>query len=463
MKNFSLKNLIIVVLAVIIGVIIGLLAPPEGLTEVAMAYLGIFVGMLILLITGALPSWAACLGALALMVVFKVGTIPEIFSAFAGSIVWLMIAVFAFSAAVIKSGLMTRMALKLLTVFPKNYRGQVLSLMTVGTVISPLIPSSNAKVNLLIPMATEMTKEVGYEKKSKPALGLFTACFMPPYVGSHAFLTGNANVPFMIGIMGLSFSWIGWFQLTWLWLIVVLIGTYIFCMTYCKPKEKLDLPEEYFSDKLKELGKMSFNEKVAAIVVIVCLVLWIAQPLHGVDAGIICLLGAIVLALFGVLDTKDFRTQVPWDLIMFIGALIGGAGLMSTVGVSTWLAGIMGPVLSPLVNNIWLFVPALCIITWIMRAVIPANGVVLVILFAIFSPLLESAGISTFVLCFVVYVVSNIWFNSFQNPFVIGILGVAGNEYVTIKEFKKSAYAYMLISLVAMMGSIPLWSLMGFC
>lgn len=50
-----------------------------------------------------------------------------------------------------------------------------------------------------------------------------------------------------------------------------------------------------------------------------------------------------------------------------------------------------------------------------------------------------------------------------MNPFVIGTLGVAGNEYVTIKEFKKSAYAYAVISIVAMMGSIPLWMAMGLC
>ncbi|MEG0072546.1 MAG: SLC13 family permease, partial [Raoultibacter sp.] len=282
MKNFSFKNLALVILAVVVGIVIANLPVPEGLEKIAMTYLGIFIGMLVLLVTNPIPTWTSCLGALSLMVVFKVGTIPEVFSAFSGSIVWLMIAVFAFSAAVINSGLMTRLALKLLTIFPKNYFGQVLSLMTIGTVMSPMIPSSNAKVNLLIPMATEMTKEVGYEKRSKPALGLFSATFMPPYIGSHAFLTGNANVPFMIGIMGVTFSWTGWFEMTWVWLILILLGTFIFCMTYCKPKEKLDLPPTYFADKLKALGKMSSEEKITTVVILLCLVGWITQPMHGV-------------------------------------------------------------------------------------------------------------------------------------------------------------------------------------
>lgn len=460
MKAFNKKSLIVIVISLVVGAIVSQLPPPGGLDSVGMTYLGIFVGMLIMLIANALPSWATCLGAMALMVAFKIGTVAEVFSAFGGSIVWLMVAVFAFATAIENSGLLTRLALKMLTIFPKNYRGQVLSLLTAGLVVSPLIPSNNAKTNLLVPMATEMTKQVGYEKKSRPALGLLTAVFMPPYIGSHAFLTGSVNVAFMLGVVGLSFSWLGYLSMTWVWLILLLIGTFIFCMTFCKPKEKLDLPPSYFSDKYKALGKMSKQEWVTLFVVIVCLGLWIANIF---DAGMVALLGAVALTAFGMLTPKDFQTRIPWGLIMFIGALIGIAGFMSTTGVSAWLASIIGPIVSPIVSSVWIFVPVLLVLTWILRALIPAQGVCLVILYSIFGPLLPDAGISLFIFGFVEYIGGNIWFNSFMNPFVLGALGVAGNEYVTIKEFKKSAYAYAIISVVAMMGSIPLWMAMGLC
>ena len=460
MKEFSRKNLVLLVVSIAVGVVIAHIPPPEGLDSVGMTYLGIFVGMLVALISNAVPSWAACLGALALMVAFRVGTVAEVFSAFGGSIVWLMIAVFTFAAAIENSGLLTRLALKMLSVFPKNYRGQVLSLMAAGLVISPLIPSNNAKTNLLVPMATEMTKQVGYEKKSGPALGLLTAVFIPPYIGSHAFLTGSANVAFMLGVIGLSFSWVGYLSMTWVWLILLLVGTYIFCMVFCRPKEKLNLPASYFSDKYKELGKMKKEEWVALVVIAVCRVLWIG---NFFDAGMVALLGGIVLCAFGILKPSDFQTRIPWGLIMFIGAIISIAGFMSPLGVSAWIATVLGPIVSPVISNVWIFVPVLLIITWVLRAFIPAQGPCLIILFSIFGPLLPDAGISLFILGFVEYIGGNIWFNSFMNPFVIGTLGVAGNEYVTIKEFKKSAYAYAVISIVAMMGSIPLWMAMGLC
>ena len=314
MKEFNKKSIIMLVVSIAVGAVIANIPPFEGLTATSMTYLGIFVGMLIMLIANALPSWATCLGAMALMVAFQVGSLAEVFSAFGGSIVWLMIAVFAFATAIENSGLLTRLALKMLTIFPKNYRGQVLSLMTAGLVVSPLIPSNNAKTNLLAPMATEMTKQVGYEKRSKPALGLLTAVFMPPYIGSHAFLTGSANVAFMLGVVGLSFSWVGYLSLTWVWLILLLLGTYIFCMTYCRPKEKLNLPENYFSDKYQALGKMKKEEWVALVVVVACLALWISNIF---DAGMVALLGAVVMSAFGILTPKDFQTRIPWGLIMF--------------------------------------------------------------------------------------------------------------------------------------------------
>lgn len=460
MKDFSVKNLIILIVSIVVGVVIANVPPLEGLDAKGMTYIGIFIAMLIMLITNALPTWATVLGAMGLMVAFQIGSVAEVFSSFGGSIVWLMIAVFAFAAGLQNSGLMTRLALKMLTVAPKNYFGQVLGLMLAGLVVSPLIPSNNAKTNLLVPLATEMTQQVGYEKRSKPALGLLTAVFIPPYIGSHAFLTGSVNVAYMLGVVGLSFAWVDYLSMTWLWLIILLVGTFLFCMTYCKPAQKLELPEGYFEEKYKALGKMKKEEWIALIITVVCLVFWIG---NFFDAGMVALIGSVAFCAFGLLSTKDFMTRIPWTLIMFIGALISIAGFMSTTGVSTWLATTLGPILSPIVSSVWVFVPVLLVITWILRAFIPAQGVVLVVLFAIFGPLLPDAGISLFIFGFVEYVGGNIWFNSYMNPFVLGALGMAGNEYVTIKEFKKSAIAYGVIELIAVMASIPLWMMLGLC
>ena len=134
------------------------------LSAASFVYAGVFLAVIVLLLTGALADWVVVLGASSLMIltdaVFrKVGimtepvfTMPGLFGAFSGSTVWLVIMVFALSAGIGKSGLLNRIAIAILSVFPPSYTGAVVAMMCTGTVLSPLIPSVNAKVNILIPL-----------------------------------------------------------------------------------------------------------------------------------------------------------------------------------------------------------------------------------------------------------------------------------------------------------------------
>ena len=54
---------------------------------------------------------------------------------------------------------------------------------------------------------------------------------------------------------------------------------------------------------------MKKEEWVALVVIAVCLVLWIG---NFFDAGMVALLGGIVLCAFGILKPSDFQTRIPW-------------------------------------------------------------------------------------------------------------------------------------------------------
>lgn len=462
MKGISTKNFVVIAIAAIVGVVISIIPPFPGVTPEGMRYIGIFLGMIIVLIFDALPSWAACLLGMGLMALTSVAPVTQVFASFSSSLVWLLIGVFAMTIGIQNSGLLTRIALKLLTIFPKNYLGQVLSMMAVGLVVNPVIPSNAAKTNLIIPLTTDMTEQVGYKEHSKPALGLFSAMFMPASIGSNAFVTGSAYAIFMMGVMGMSFSFGEWFSMAAVWWVCIILGTFIWCMTYCKPKEKLDLPAGYFEGKLKDLGNMSFQEKAVAIVLIFCLVLWIG---NWFDACTVSLIATVVMVMFGIIGKSDINTRMPWGLVIFIASIMSLSNLTSaeTLGVSAWLANVLGPIVQPLLGNIWILVPAVLIITWVLRFFIPAQGVVLVLVFSAFAPFLADAGISPFVVCFVEYMGGFVWFTAFMAPLVMGSLAVAGNKYVTIKEASKSSWAYAVICMIGMLASIPAWQFLGLC
>ena len=95
----------------------------ELLTPASYVYAGVFLSVIVLLLTQALPDWVVVIGASALMIltdaVFRktglqsapVFTMSGLFGAFSGSTVWLIIMVFALSAGIGKSGLLNRIAI----------------------------------------------------------------------------------------------------------------------------------------------------------------------------------------------------------------------------------------------------------------------------------------------------------------------------------------------------------------
>lgn len=454
------------------------------LSAASFVYAGVFLAVIVLLLTGALADWVVVLGASSLMIltdaVFrKVGimtepvfTMPGLFGAFSGSTVWLVIMVFALSAGIGKSGLLNRIAIAILSVFPPTYTGAVVAMMCTGTVLSPLIPSVNAKVNILIPFATSTTEEMGIKPRSKGALGLFTACYLPAYLGGNAFLTGSVYVSVIcgfitsyaaaLGVEGASFNFVSWLVAASVWFVVLLAGTFLFCAVLCRPAEKVEFSKTFFKDRLKEMGAMRRDEKIAASVLVIALLLWSTSSFHGMDTAMIGWAAICVMCATGLLAPSDFNTKIPWSLVVFIGSLLGMANYMSTLGWSDAIAGVLGPILAPLVASPWIFVPFICIFTYLLRFLIIEQNTALVVVMAIFGGLMHAAGMNLYVIIFTEFMSSMCWTVPYMNPFAMATLGVAGGKYVTFPEMRRASILYMAINLVGCTASIPLWYALGF-
>jgi len=345
-------------------------------------------------------------------------------------------------------------------------------MMLTGTVISPLIPSVNAKVNIIIPFATATTEEMKLEPRSKGALGLFTACYMTAYISGNSFITGSVYVSVMIGFIssyaaslgaeGAIFTFSSWFVATVIWFAAILAGTFIYCYIMCRPKEKIAFSKNYFKDRLKELGPMKRNEKIAMWVLIAALLLWSTSKFHGLDTAMIGWIAVCVMCVLGLLSPADFNQRIPWSLCVFIGCLLGIANYVGSTGWNEYLAGSLAPVLSPLVSNPWIFIPFLCVFTYLFRFIIIDFSTALVIIMAIFGGMMSAAGINIFVIVFVVFMSSMVWNLPYTNPFAMATLGVAGGKYVTFNEMRKASYLFMILNIIGCTASIPLWTALGF-
>ncbi|BAK44923.1 SLC13 family permease [Eggerthella sp. YY7918] len=452
----------------IVGIALALLPAPEGLNAVSMRFFGIFAAFIIWMLTGAAPMHVCALVTMVLLIVAGVADFATVFAPFAGTTVWLIIAGFGLAGALVKCGLLKRIAYFIMQFFPQSYRGQIASMFTAGLVVSPLLPSVNAKAVLMTPISIQVADAIGFKNHSKGMAGLWSASYYSSALFGNAFFTGSLWVFVILGFLtaeqSAHWNFASWFGLTWVWLLVMIVLGFFVLSTIFKPKEKLDLPEGFAKQALKDLGPMSNSEKVAGITTFVAILLWMTESFHGIPSAAVAVGAIAAISFFGDFTPEDFRTRIPWDTAVLVGGVIAVANMVPYLGIDAWLGVVLGPILTPLVGNMFVFIPVVCVLVYILRCVEIAAIPTGTIFFAVFGSVVMAQGIDPIVLLFVLFTSVQLWNLPYNQACEIAALASSGGtEVITHNDVVKSSYAFMVINIVALVASVPLWMAMGLC
>ena len=211
-------------------VLVSCFAPvPEGLSRQGTEYLGILLCMIFYLMVNLCKEFLVVLFALGLCILLKLTLFSAVFSAFSNTTVWLLVGVLPLAYLISRSGLLNRIALIVMRIFPNTYGGQLMALTAASLVISPLIPSITAKATVLAPFAVSVAKKMGFENKSKGMMGLFMIVYVIGAVSGHVFYSGSMNVFILLGLLPQSvqdsFTWGSWLQATVIWGLCI----YVLC------------------------------------------------------------------------------------------------------------------------------------------------------------------------------------------------------------------------------------------
>lgn len=471
MNEDSSKSLKIAIPA-IVGVIIAMIQPPEGLTKEAMTYLGIFECVVVWLMLGAVPDWAAFLACISAYVVFNVAKFGVVFAPFADSTVWLLIGAFGMTCALVKTGLVRRLAFAILSLFPENYKGQLTAFFVAGFAITPWIPAKIGKGVMVTPIAASATKSLGYAARSKAATGIFLAVWVTTGILGYAFLTGAAPVMILIGMLPAeqqaNWTWMSWLGACAVWLIVVAVLSYVVILALYGPKkgdkealEQTSFEKGFAKKQLKEMGPMSNAEKITGILVLIAILGWIFGGKIGLGAPIISVGVFAIMAVIGLVDTKDLTSNIPWDTAIFIGGILSLASLLTQLGIAGWIAGVMAPIAAPIVSNPYVYVAAVCILTYLVRLVVVSSTATQVIFLAALGSVAAACGISEYVTLFVCLCSTAVWHLKFTNNEFIPLLGVQNGEMCEHEDTMPFNYAYMVINMIGCLASVPVWQMLG--
>lgn len=447
------------------GVIIAIYEPPDGMTVQGMQALGIVVGAIIWWVFAVLPEYVTAMLMGTLFVLFKLLEFEQAFATFAGSTLWLLMSALGLGAAVAKSGLLKRVALLIMNRFPLNFKGQVLGLLGVGLVTAPFIPSTNAKVAMLAPLTRAISDAMGYRHKSQAAAGLFGAMFTG--VGNMAPVFISASVlgfvvqGFLPPEVRSQFTFAYWLLCALPWAVVMSVLNYLAIIWLYKPAQEDNLSSDYINRQIEELGPMGRQERFTAVVILITFGLWATESVHGLSPTVVAMLSLCTLIGRGVLAREDFRSGIPWDSLIFIGATINLSVLFETLEINSWVISVFAPFIAYFAGNIYLFILVLALVTYVVRVILVSQMAYISIFLVFLVPLAVNVGINPWVVGFTLYATVNTWLFFFQNPVYLTAFYAANGDFVDHSQTIKLCLAYMVIAILGLFASVPFWQMLG--
>ena len=445
--------------------VVVMLIPIDGLSFRARAALAILTLAIVWWIFKVLPDFVTAMLMGVLFVFVADVPMTTVFSAFSGSTWWLLLTAFGLSLGISKCGVLKRISLYLLNLFPKSFFGQLAGLTAVGFVSAPFIPSMSAKAAVLAPLSFGISDSIGYERQGKQAAGLFVAMLTglrtPGPLFVSASVIGYALKGQYPAEINQQFTMGKWFMSALPWFIMVTIVNLIVIYLLYKPAHDAPKPKDVFVSDTNTLLPMSRNEKIMTVIIVVTLVLWITENLHGIPAPLVAMVALCLTIATGILNAKEFCAEMNWDSLIFIGFALGIASVFNELDINSWIVELFMPVFSFFSSNPIIFLVCIAFVTILLRFVIVSEMAYINIILVFLIPMAESMGINPWVVGLTVYAVISPWFFLYQNPVYMAAYHATKGEMIKHRDIVWVCLFYLIICTVAIIASVPYWINIG--
>ena len=316
-----------------IGMLIAFLPRPEGVTREAWTLLAIFVATIVGSIVQPMPGSAMVLLGVIATALFGSLTIEKALSGYADKYVWLVLAAFFISRAMIKTGLGHRIALLFVRMIGRRSLGLGYSLVFTDFILASFVPSTGARSGgIILPIARSVceTYDSHPDDGTEGKLGTFlmTLLYQCEVILCATFLTGQASNliirNFAMSQANIDLNYSVWFVSAIVPAIVSLIVIPLFIYRFFPPEVK-ETPGavEFARKELLVMGPLKRAEKILLAVFIVVVALWITTQRHGIDATVIALAGIALLLISDVLNWRDITDEThAWEVFIWYGGLV---------------------------------------------------------------------------------------------------------------------------------------------
>lgn len=329
------KSGLLVKWLIVIGcaLLISAIPLPEGVTRQSWTLLAIFIATIVGSIVQPLPGSAMVLLGVVAVVIFRALPVEKALTGYADKNVWLVLAAFFISRAMIKTGLGHRIALIFVRLMGRRTLGLGYSLVITDFLLASFIPSTGARSGgIILPIARSVSET--YDSRpddgTEARLGTFlmSLLYQCEVILCATFLTGQASNPiiadFALKHAGIELSYSVWFISA---IIPSLVSLIVIPMMIYKffPPEIKETPNvvKFAHNELEKLGKVSRYEWILLGIFVAVVALWISAPFHKIEPSAIALFGVAILLITNVLAWRDIMDEThAWEVFIWYGGLV---------------------------------------------------------------------------------------------------------------------------------------------
>jgi sodium-dependent dicarboxylate transporter 2/3/5 len=378
---------------------------PPMKSPVLMGLLGLVV---VLWVSEAIPLFVTSLLVPIVIVAAGAGPASGALAPFFHPIIALFFGGFLMAEAMRRVGLDRLAALAFVGLLGKTPTMLYATLLGVAAFLSMWM-SNTAATAVLVPIAlavSEPLDNLPYRKTL--VLGIAYAATVGG-VGSAIGTPANPlAIEFLDSFAGHSLSFVDWFAfgLPMVVLFLPVMGVFLWVASRCRvDPSTFAAARDIAQAQLSAVRRLTRAQWQVLVVFVIVMGLWLTQQLHGIDTGVVALIGVALLSVQRLLEPEDLG-RISWaSLITFGGGLSLGVHLVSS-GTSDWLATRL-VVLSQVPG--WLGIVALALVTLGLTTA-ASNTASAAILVPLAIPLAGVLGVDPVALVAVVAITSSIDF-----------------------------------------------------
>eukprot|EP01036_Dinobryon_divergens_P052152 gene52152-69778_t len=244
-----------------------------------------------------------------------------------------------------------------------------------GFALSPVMPSGNNRLSLLLPLYRDMLEGLKVPPGSRAATGLMAATFSGVMLMSPMFATSKSANIVAVSLLPAQI------QAEFLGLFWGLAAG------------------ERIVEQLALLGPLAPAERLASLGFLFFLAAAGTYAWHEVPMAWFAGVVLVVLLISGQFSKQDFRREIDWPMLFFLVGLDSITRIMDHHGLQVALAGALAPWFQFVDGRLEVFVLAALAVTLLVRLVLPLTAGMLAS-FVILLPIAEANGIHPWICLF---------------------------------------------------------------